>query len=231
MYCPLSLENIIVTVQDGDTERNILENINLQVEKGECIGVSGESGSGKSTLLAVAGTLTSPTSGTVEIAGQDTTNMNAAQRAKIRREHCSFIFQSPQLHNSLTAREQLTSVYYLDRILPLRGQQKREVEQRADELLNRIGLGDRANAYPKELSGGQRARVGIARALMAHPDVLLVDEPTAALDSQRAQEVTELIADATHDYDIATLFVSHSQDQLEQLDRIIRIKDGVLLQN
>lgn len=230
MNYPLSLENITVAIQDGDHERNILENINLHVEKGQCIGVSGESGSGKSTLLAVAGTLTTPTSGTVTISGHNTTDMNAAQRAKMRREHCSFIFQSPQLHNSLTAREQLVSVYYLDRLLPLTGKKKKQVENRADELLELFGLADRGNAYPKQLSGGQRSRVGVARALMTHPEVLLVDEPTAALDSQRAQEVTELIVQATHEYDIATLFVSHSQDQLDQLDNIIYMKDGILKQ-
>lgn len=230
MNYPLLLENITVAIQDGDHERNILENINLHVKKGQCIGVSGESGSGKSTLLAVAGTLTTPTSGTVTISGHNTTDMNAAQRAKMRREYCSFIFQSPQLHNALTAREQLVSVYYLDRLLPLTGKKKQQVENLADELLELVGLADKGNAYPKQLSGGQRSRVGIARALMTHPEVLLVDEPTAALDSQRAQEVTELIVQATHEYDIATLFVSHSQNQLEQLDDIIYMKDGILMQ-
>lgn len=227
MY-PLELHNATVSVQDGQTKRNILDHVSLSVSSGTCVGISGASGSGKSTLLAVAGTLLTPSEGAVYISGEEVSGFSASQKAKVRREHIGFVFQSPQLHPALNTMQQVMSALQLDRFLPFNGKEKEEVTQKAELLLQQVGLENKLHAYPKELSGGQRARVGIARALAGNPKVLLVDEPTASLDSQRAQEITELILEQTHERNIATLVVSHSENQLEQLDGIYTMHDGKL---
>lgn len=228
MNTPLKLENIYVTVKDGKEKRNILQDISLEINSGDCIGIKGESGSGKSTLLAVAGTLLTPSQGKVFINNDEVTNLSLSKKAQYRRNNISFIFQSPQLHDSLTVLQQVMSNAYLDRFLPLYGEKKKQLQQSAIEILEKIGLGDKLHSYPQELSGGQQSRVGIARALINNPDILLVDEPTASLDSQRSQEITELILYYTYKYNIATMFVSHSEKQLEQLDKIYTMKDGIL---
>lgn len=228
MDTPLSIHNATVTVQDGDNTRDILDNVTLEVHQGQCVGIAGESGSGKSTLLAVAGGLTTPTSGEIYINGDNIAQASKSQTAKVRRESIGFVFQAPQLNGALTAVENVMSVMYLDRILPMSKSAQRESRMRAVELLDMVGLKERADANISDLSGGQRSRVGIARSLMKKPGVLLVDEPTAALDSKRAQEVTDLIVDATHNLHIATLFVSHSPDLLHQLDIVMVMHDGVL---
>lgn len=228
MNTPLKLENIYVTVKDGKEKRNILQDISLEINSGDCIGIKGESGSGKSTLLAVAGTLLTPSQGKVFINNDEVTNLSLSKKAQYRRNNISFIFQSPQLHDSLTVLQQVMSNAYLDRFLPLQGEKKKQLQQSAIEILEKIGLGDKLHSYPQELSGGQQSRVGIARSLINNPDILLVDEPTASLDSQRSQEITELILYYTYKYNIATMFVSHSEKQLEQLDKIYTMKDGIL---
>ena len=228
MNTPLKLENIYVTVSDGKEERNILQDISLEINAGECVGIKGESGSGKSTLLAVAGTLLTPSQGKVFINNNEVSNLSLSKKAQYRRNNISFIFQSPQLHDSLTVLQQVMNNSYLDRFLPLQGEKKKQLQQSAIELLEKIGLGDKLQSYPQELSGGQQSRVGIARSLINNPDILLVDEPTASLDSQRSQEITELILQYTHEYNIATMFVSHSEKHLEQLDKIYTMRDGIL---
>ena len=228
MNTPLKLENIYVTVKDGKEKRNILQDISLEINSGDCIGIKGESGSGKSTLLSVAGTLLTPSQGKVFINNNEVSNLSLSKKAQYRRNNISFIFQSPQLHDSLTVLQQVMSNAYLDRFLPLYGEKKKQLQQSAIEILEKIGLGDKLHSYPQELSGGQQSRVGIARALINNPDILLVDEPTASLDSQRSQEITELILYYTYKYNIATMFVSHSEKQLEQLDKIYTMKDGIL---
>lgn len=228
MKYPLIIDNASVEVQDGREVRKILDKVSLAVPSGTCVGIAGDSGSGKSTLLAVAGGLTTPTSGEVTIAGNNISHASTAEKAKIRRDHIGFIFQAPQLQNSLTVLENVMAVYYLDRIFPLPGHKKKEAKQRASDLIQRVGLEGRENAKPSELSGGQRARVGIARGLAKFPEVLLVDEPTASLDSTRAQEVTDLIQEVTHEMGVATLFVSHAADLLQQLDEVYVMRDGKL---
>lgn len=228
MNTPLKLENIYVTVSDGKEERNILQDISLEINAGDCVGIKGESGSGKSTLLSVAGTLLTPSQGKVFINNNEVSNLSTSKKAQYRRNNISFIFQSPQLHDSLTVLQQVMSNAYLDRFFPLQGEKKKQLQQSAIELLEKIGLGDKLQSYPQELSGGQQSRVGIARSLINNPDILLVDEPTASLDSQRSQEITELILQYTHEYNIATMFVSHSEKQLEQLDKIYTMRDGIL---
>lgn len=229
MVSPLKMENVNLEIKDGTSNRKILNEVNLEIQKGQCIGISGPSGSGKSTLLSVAGTLTTPTSGKVLIMNNRVESLSFAQKAKVRREHVGFIFQYPQLNSALSSKQQLISTKHLDRFLPLSRKERQEANDRAEELLSIVGLENKIHSKPHELSGGQRARVGIARALMNKPELLLVDEPTASLDSERAQQVTELILKTTHQFNIATLFISHSKEQLSQLDKVFYMRDGKLI--
>ncbi|AKE38905.1 ABC-type antimicrobial peptide transport system, ATPase component [Corynebacterium camporealensis] len=215
----LHLEDVNVTFGDGDSTVRALDNVNLRIEPGEFVAIVGPSGSGKSTLLAVAGALTTPQSGNVTLGGEDLTRMNDKELARVRREHIGFVFQSGNLPSSLKARDQLELAA---RLLGQRGRKSN------DELLEAVGMSHRANHRPGKLSGGERQRIGIARALVSGPDVLLVDEPTAALDSNRSQEIVKLLAKESHEEGVATVMVSHDMAILEHCDRVLQMEDGKL---
>lgn len=215
----LHLEDVNVTFGDGDSTVRALDNVNLRVEPGEFVAIVGPSGSGKSTLLAVAGALTTPQSGNVTLGGEDLTRMNDKELARVRREHIGFVFQSGNLPSSLKARDQLELAA---RLLGQRGRKSN------DELLEAVGMSHRANHRPGKLSGGERQRIGIARALVSGPDVLLVDEPTAALDSNRSQEIVKLLAKESHEEGVATVMVTHDMAILEHCDRVLQMEDGKL---
>lgn len=215
----LHLEDVNVTFGDGDSTVRALDNVNLRVEPGEFVAIVGPSGSGKSTQLAVAGALTTPQSGNVTLGGEDLTRMNDKELARVRREHIGFVFQSGNLPSSLKARDQLELAV---RLLGQRGRKSN------DELLEAVGMSHRANHRPGKLSGGERQRIGIARALVSGPDVLLVDEPTAALDSNRSQEIVKLLAKESHEEGVATVMVTHDMAILEHCDRVLQMEDGKL---
>ncbi|MEX3516527.1 ABC transporter ATP-binding protein [Corynebacterium camporealensis] len=215
----LHLEDVNVTFGDGDSTVRALDNVNLRVEPGEFVAIVGPSGSGKSTLLAVAGALTTPQSGNVTLGGEDLTRMNDKELARVRRKHIGFVFQSGNLPSSLKARDQLELAA---RLLGQRGRKSN------DELLEAVGMSHRANHRPGKLSGGERQRIGIARALVSGPDVLLVDEPTAALDSNRSQEIVKLLAKESHEEGVATVMVTHDMAILEHCDRVLQMEDGKL---
>jgi len=218
---PLQLTDITVAFQDGPSTRTVLDSLQLQVNAGELVVVSGPSGSGKSTLLTVTGLLRSPDSGEVTVAGIETSALKERQRTTVRREHIAIIYQSANLLPALTAIEQLELVGHI------RSEKMSETKKRAAELLGHLDLADRANQLPNQLSGGERQRVGIARALMARPSVLLADEPTASLDPERAAIVANLIADATKEHGLATVVVAHD-DAHTRADRRLFLKSGVL---
>ncbi|MDY5840477.1 MAG: ABC transporter ATP-binding protein [Corynebacterium camporealensis] len=215
----LHLEDVNVNFGDGDSTVRALDNVNLRVEPGEFVAIVGPSGSGKSTLLAVAGALTTPQSGNVTLGGEDLTRMNDKELARVRRKHIGFVFQSGNLPSSLKARDQLELAA---RLLGQRGRKSN------DELLEAVGMSHRANHRPGKLSGGERQRIGIARALVSGPDVLLVDEPTAALDSNRSQEIVKLLAKESHEEGVATVMVTHDMAILEHCDRVLQMEDGKL---
>ncbi|WP_459587774.1 ABC transporter ATP-binding protein [Corynebacterium camporealensis] len=215
----LHLEDVNVTFGDGDSTVRALDNVNLRIEPGEFVAIVGPSGSGKSTLLAVAGALTTPQSGNVTLGGEDLTRMNDKELARVRRKHIGFVFQSGNLPSSLKARDQLELAA---RLLGQRGRKSN------DELLEAVGMSHRANRRPGKLSGGERQRIGIARALVSGPDVLLVDEPTAALDSNRSQEIVKLLAKEFHEEGVATVMVTHDMAILEHCDRVLQMEDGKL---
>lgn len=212
---------------DGDSETVALRQVSLRVNAGEIVAITGASGSGKSSLLAVAATLQRPNSGRVVIAGIDTTDMNSAELAKLRREKLGIIFQAPNLIPSLTVREQLEIAAEL-RGTPRGSVQRSAVSERITELLAAVDMADQAKKRPGELSGGQRQRVNIARALMNSPRVLLVDEPTSALDSVRSEAVMALLNKLTADFNLATVVVTHDREQLHWCDAEYVMADGVL---
>lgn len=216
----LALSGVTLRLGDGDTMVTALDEVSLTVAPGELVAVVGPSGAGKSSLLAVAGALTIPDSGTVTIDGHDIVGMSGKARAAYRRDHIGFVFQSGNLLPALTALDQLRLVTNLSR--------RRADDRDPAELLADVGMAHKADRRPHQLSGGERQRVGIARALVGQPSLLLVDEPTAALDRARSHEVVQLLARETKRSAVATVMVTHDHDVLEHCDRVVEMIDGRL---
>ncbi len=215
----LELTDVTLTFGDGDQVVAALDHVDLTVRPGEIVAVVGPSGAGKSSLLAVAGGLATPTSGSVVVDGTDLTRVSARALARFRREHVGFVFQSGNLVPALTAIDQLRLVEKIT---------GRRAATPPEDLLASVGMAEHARRRPGRLSGGERQRVGIARALVASPSVLLVDEPTAALDRRRSHEIVELLARQTHECSVATVMVTHDHDVLEHVDRVLEMVDGRL---
>jgi putative ABC transport system ATP-binding protein len=218
----LNLSNVTLTYPDGDHVLTALDDVTLDVSAGEFAAIVGPSGSGKSSLLAVAGTLMRPDTGVVRVGGIDVSALSDKERTTVRADQIGFVFQGTNLLASLTAVDQLLVGVHL------RGDKPGDKRDEALTLLDDLGLGSRANRRPHQLSGGERQRVGIARALMNHPAVLLVDEPTSALDHERGTKIIELVAELTHDREVATVMVTHDHSQLDQVDTVHEMSDGRL---
>lgn len=217
----LTLENVALAYPDGESGTLLaLDKVDLTVPDGQMVALVGPSGSGKSSLLAVAGALVTPTSGTVTIDDRPVTGASAAERTRIRREEVGLVFQQPHLLPSLTALEQLQLTEALS------GTRPRDSRRAAREALAAVGMEKAADRRPHQLSGGMRQRVNIARALMGRPAVMLVDEPTAALDHDRSAEVMELLARLTHERDLATVVVTHDLEFVPVADRSVHMRDG-----
>ncbi|MFC7678933.1 ABC transporter ATP-binding protein [Paenibacillus sp. GCM10028914] len=218
----LVLDHVTKEFGDGDTSVKVLDNVSLEVKAGEFVAVVGPSGSGKSTFLSIAGALLSPTKGRIIIGDKEVGKQSSKQMNKIRLDHIGFIFQSSNLIPYLTVRDQLLL------ISKLAGQPKRKSEERADELLKRLGLSHRMDSYPESLSGGERQRVAIARAWMNDPELILADEPTASLDSERGRTVVQMLADEVKLRQKAAVMVTHDKRMLDLCDRVVYIEDGKL---
>ncbi|MFB7132290.1 ABC transporter ATP-binding protein [Streptomyces sp. NPDC056237] len=219
----LTLADVTLTYPDGDGRLTALDRVSLDVPAGSLTAVVGPSGSGKSSLLAVAATLVTPDEGRVVVAGTDTAALGRAEKAALRRESVGIVFQQPNLLPSLTAAEQLQVMTHLS------GGAVRGARGRALELLDAVGLADKADRRPHQLSGGQRQRINIARALMNEPAVLLVDEPTSALDYERGAVVLELLVTLTRQRSTATVMVTHDRAHLDRTDRVVTMDDGRLM--
>ncbi len=219
MTAALALTGVTLLHGDGDDTVTALDDVTLHVEPGQMVAIVGPSGAGKSSLLAVAGALVTPTRGEVRVAGVDLATAGRRERGRIRRDHLGFVFQSGNLIPALTALDQVR--------LPLTfGGVAQPRDPRT--LLDEVGMAHKANRRPHQLSGGERQRVGIARALVTRPQVLLVDEPTAALDRHRSQDVVALLARETHQHGVATVMVTHDHDVLHHCDLVYEMADGRL---
>jgi putative ABC transport system ATP-binding protein len=194
--------------------------VSLCVRRGEFVALVGPSGSGKTTMLAMLAGLLKPTAGEIEIAGQKLTTMSDAERTQFRGRSIGFAFQANNLVPYLTALENVQLMLRLNHKLDAEG------KKRARELLTRLGLGERLNNYPSQLSGGQQQRVAIARALIHEPEVVLADEPTASLDTERAFQVVSTFAELVHEQQRAGIMVTHDLRMCRYVDRVIQMVDG-----
>jgi len=206
----------------GDDEVVALDRVDLTVGRDEIVALLGPSGSGKTTLCSIAGALLRPTDGVVEVAGEDITSLSGKQLTAFRRESVGFVFQTVNLVPFLTARENLLVVDELGR------RTGRKARERADQLLEELGLADKAGSLPSELSGGQKQRVAIGRALMNEPRLVLFDEPTSALDSKLGEQVVQLIRDEMKARETAAIIVTHDDRITRFADRAVHINDGRL---
>jgi putative ABC transport system ATP-binding protein len=206
------------TVKSGEADLAILREIDLAVTRGEAVAVVGASGSGKSTLLAILAGLDTPTSGTVELDGQDIFSMDEDMRAELRGRTVGFVFQSFQLLPSLTALENV--------MLPLELGNDAAAESRAKDMLVHVGLGERLHHYPKHLSGGEQQRVALARAFVVRPKLLLADEPTGSLDADSGAEVIKLLFEMNREYGTTLVMVTHDESLAARCSRIVRLAAG-----
>lgn len=216
------MKNISKNYQDGEQVIEVLKNVSLEVAQGEFVAIVGPSGAGKSTFLSIAGALLSPTEGEIAIGGTTLNNMSEKALTKVRLDKVGFIFQGANLIPYLSVRDQLLV------IAELSGKKGSPAKERADKLLQELGLTARQNNYPESLSGGEKQRVAIARALMNDPDIILADEPTASLDANRGHKVVQMIADEVKRKNKAAIMVTHDERVLDLVDRVIRIEDGYL---
>ena len=216
-------KNIVKDFIIGDTTTKVLKDISLKVLKSEFVSIMGQSGSGKSTLLYILGGLDTPTRGTVSMNGIDISKFDDEKMSRIRRQKIGFVFQFYNLIPNLDVEENIMLPLLLD------GKKIRDYRKRLDEILEVVGLTDRKKHTPRELSGGQQQRVAIARALMGSPDILFADEPTGNLDSQTGAEIMELLQSINKNSGQTIIMVTHSPEAAKSSDRIITVKDGVIL--
>lgn len=218
------IENLTKQFQNGEIEEQVLKGIDITLTKGEVTALVGASGSGKSTLLTIAAGLQPASDGEVIFNGQNLTAMKQEDIRKIRAEQFGFIFQSSHLVPFLTVEEQLILM------LEVAGSKlkKKDKKKRVKRTLEQVGIEHRKDAYPSSLSGGEKQRVAISRAMIHEPSMLFADEPTASLDSKRSKEVMHLIQDLTRKEHITTLLVTHEEEMLQYADKVITMKDGLI---
>ena len=213
--------NINKTYQRGGEKLVVLDNLNLEVPKGDFLALMGPSGSGKSTLMNLLGCLDTPTSGSYILNGADVSTMTDDELAEIRNKEIGFVFQTFNLLPRTTALDNVA--------LPMiyAGKSKTERNERAAEVLKNVGLADRMDHKPNQLSGGQRQRVAVGRALVNKPSIILADEPTGNLDSKTSVEIMSLF-DEIHAAGNTVILVTHEEDIAEHAHRVIRLRDGVI---
>ncbi|GFO80239.1 ABC transporter ATP-binding protein [Lactococcus lactis] len=215
----IELKNVKKSFKDGDETIEALKETNFSVNKGEFVAIIGPSGSGKSTLLTIAGGLQSPSSGEIWINGRALNEKKEKARAKVRFEEIGFILQASNLVPFLTVKKQLQLV---DKV-------NKAKENRAGlDLLKRLGLEKLVDKYPEELSGGERQRVAIVRALYNDPTIILADEPTASLDTEKAYEVVKILAKEAKEKNKATIMVTHDLRLVDYCDKVYLMEDGRL---
>ncbi|WP_199292335.1 MULTISPECIES: ABC transporter ATP-binding protein [unclassified Coleofasciculus] len=208
--------------QSGGSRFQALKRVNLEIFKGDIQLLMGPSGSGKTTLLSILAGILTPTAGSVHLLGEEITRMSRSQLAKFRLENIGFIFQGFNLFPALTAAENIEVA------LNLKGIRGRMARQQAQILLEQVGLADKAKNLPRDLSGGQKQRVAIARALAGNPQLIMADEPTAALDSHSGHAVIELLRQLAKEGGCTVLMVTHDSRIMDVADRVLHLEDGRL---
>ncbi len=223
MHPVISLVEVSKTFYQAQNTVSVIKNANLSLAKGELVCLVGPSGSGKTTILQIAGLLDSPTSGKVFISNREVTSADDKTRTELRKKHIGFIYQFHHLMPEFSALENVA--------LPLliQGENKKIAFEKAKEILSEVQLDDRLNFKPFQLSGGQQQRVAIARAIVGKPQLILADEPTGNLDYELTDKIFSLLISLTKRYEIAFLLVSHNFELANRCDRILRIKDGILV--
>ena len=220
---PLLGRHLTRAFGEGEMRTTALNDVSIQLERGHVALLMGPSGSGKSTLLAVLSGLLHPDSGQVLALGQDLWKMSETQRERFRLKHCGFIFQGYNLFASLSARQQLEMVVRWGE-----GASARDARRRATEMLTLLGLGKKSHLRPSEMSGGEKQREAIGRALIKEPEFCFADEPTSALDWAHGEQVIELLRSAAHERGSTVLIVAHDARIIPYVDRVYKLEDGCL---
>ncbi len=221
----ISIQHLDHFFGEGEQRKQALFDINLEINAGEIIIMTGPSGSGKTTLLTLIGGLRTVQSGSLKFLGQELCQATSEQLVQVRRR-AGYIFQAHNLHGSLTALHNVRMGLEVHPQYNLT-----QMQEMAANMLNLVGLGERLNYYPDNLSGGQKQRVAIARALVSHPQLVLADEPTAALDSKSGRDVVELMQKLAKEQNCTIFIVTHDNRILDVADRIVHMEDGILKSN
>ena len=223
MNSVLACSQLEKTFDEGDVALNILSNIDFTVNAGERIAITGASGSGKSTLLHLLGGLDEPTSGDVSIAGQSLASLSPVRLGRLRNKMLGFIYQFHHLLPEFTATENVAMP------LLVRGERPAQAREQAESLLARVGLSARLSHKPGEMSGGERQRAAVARALVTRPACVLADEPTGNLDRQNAEQVYALMLELNQELGTSLLVATHDPLIADRMDRVVRLEDGRLI--
>ncbi len=216
----ITIRGITKNYDEGATSTLALDGVDLSVRRGEVTLLMGPSGSGKTTLLSIMGCILRPTCGQVLLGGRDVTALREADLPAVRLRHIGFVFQGFNLFPTLTASENV------ELTLGLKGVKGHQAKDEARRLFTLVGIAEKYDAFPADISGGQKQRVAIARAVAGSPEVILADEPTAALDSHTGKTIVEMMAALAHDEDRAVVIVTHDNRLIEYADRIVRLEDG-----
>lgn len=219
----LNVKNLKKTYKSGEKDLTVLDSVSFDIEAGETFSIVGPSGSGKTTLLGLCAGLDSLDEGSIELCGVELSQLNEDELALLRNQKVGFIFQDFQLLSTLTALENVS--------VPLELQGNKSAQLEAMELLEKVGLGDRYDHYPSQLSGGEQQRVALARAFSTKPDILFADEPTGNLDEETGEKVIQLLFDLNKEMGTTLVIVTHDLDLAQLTQRILRLKGGKIISN